>query len=126
VGQLGGHGGVQNLVAVAVLNHLESPTFLAGTRTQPKLLHFNNNSNMYKSKRVRWAGHVASMGERRGVYRVLVGKPEGKRPLKCLNRRIILRWTFRKWDMGAWTGLIWLRIGTVAGSVNVLLSHQIP
>ena len=33
-----------------------------------------------------WAGHVASMGERRGVYRVLVGKPEGKRPLgrpKC-------------------------------------------
>jgi len=34
-----------------------------------------------KSKRMRWAGHVARMGERRGVYRVLVGKPEGKRPL---------------------------------------------
>ena len=31
--------------------------------------------------RMRWAGHVARMGERRGVYRVLVGKPEGKRPL---------------------------------------------
>jgi hypothetical protein len=31
--------------------------------------------------RMRWAGHVASMGERRGVYRVLVGKPKGKRPL---------------------------------------------
>ena len=30
---------------------------------------------------MRWAGHVARMGERRGVYRVLVGKPEGKRPL---------------------------------------------
>jgi len=30
---------------------------------------------------MRWAGHVASMGERRGVYRVLVRKPEGKRPL---------------------------------------------
>jgi hypothetical protein len=30
---------------------------------------------------MRWAGHVACMGERRGVYRVLVGKPEGKRPL---------------------------------------------
>jgi len=30
---------------------------------------------------MRWEGHVASMGERRGVYRVLVGKPEGKRPL---------------------------------------------
>ena len=34
-----------------------------------------------KSRRVRWAGHVACMGERRGLYRVLVGKPEGKRPL---------------------------------------------
>ena len=34
-----------------------------------------------KSRRMRWAGHVARMGEKRGVYRVLVGKPEGKRPM---------------------------------------------
>ena len=34
-----------------------------------------------KSRRMRWAGHVAHMGEGRGVHRVLVGKPEGKRPL---------------------------------------------
>ena len=34
-----------------------------------------------KSRRMRWAGHVARMGEDRGVHRVLVGKPEGKRPL---------------------------------------------
>jgi hypothetical protein len=34
-----------------------------------------------KSRRMRWAGHVARMGEERKVYRVLVGKPEGKRPL---------------------------------------------
>ena len=34
-----------------------------------------------KSRRMRWAGHVALMGQGRGVYRVLVGKPEGKRPL---------------------------------------------
>jgi len=34
-----------------------------------------------KSRRMRWAGHVARMVERRSVYRVLVGKPEGKRPL---------------------------------------------
>ena len=33
-----------------------------------------------KSRRMRWAGNVARMGERRGAYRVLVGKPEGKRP----------------------------------------------
>jgi hypothetical protein len=36
---------------------------------------------MIKSRRMRWAGHVARMGEGRGVYRILVGTPEGKRPL---------------------------------------------
>ena len=40
-----------------------------------------------KSRRMRWAGHVASMGDGRGVYRVLVGKPEGKRPLGRPRRR---------------------------------------
>jgi hypothetical protein len=34
-----------------------------------------------KSRRIRWAGHVAQMGEKRNVYSLLVGKPEGKRPL---------------------------------------------
>jgi len=40
-----------------------------------------------KSRRMRWAGHVARMGENRGVHRVLVGKPEGKRPLGRPRRR---------------------------------------
>ena len=40
-----------------------------------------NFVRVIKSRRMRWAGHVARMGEERGVYRVLVGKPEGKRPL---------------------------------------------
>ena len=40
-----------------------------------------------KSRRMRWAWHVARMGERRGVYRVLVGKLEGKRPLGRPRRR---------------------------------------
>ena len=40
-----------------------------------------------KSGRMRWAGHVARMGERRGIYKVLVGKPEGKRPLGRARRR---------------------------------------
>jgi hypothetical protein len=40
-----------------------------------------------KSRRVRWVGHVACMGEGRGVYRVLVGRPEGKRPLGRPRRR---------------------------------------
>jgi hypothetical protein len=41
-----------------------------------------NIVRVIKSRRMRWAGHVALMGEGRGVYRVLVGKPEGKRPLE--------------------------------------------
>jgi len=40
-----------------------------------------------KSRRMRWSGHVARMGEERGVYRVLVGKPERKRPLGRPRRR---------------------------------------
>jgi hypothetical protein len=57
------------------------------------------------------------MGERRGVYRVSLGKPEGKGPLgdTGLVGRIILRRIFRKWDVGVWTGLIWLRTGTGGG-----------
>ena len=53
---------------------------------------------------MRWAGLVARMGERRGLYRVLVGKPEGKRPLGYPGGdwRIILRWIFRKWDVGGY------------------------
>ena len=40
-----------------------------------------NIVQVVKSRRMRWVGHVAHMGEGRGVYRVLIGKPEGKRPL---------------------------------------------
>ena len=40
-----------------------------------------------KSRKMRWAGHIARLGEGRGVYRVLVGKPEGKRPLGRPRRR---------------------------------------
>ena len=59
-------------------------------------LHNEELSNRYslpnivlvvKSRRMRWAGHVARMGEDRGVHRVLVGKPEGKRPLGRPRRR---------------------------------------
>ena len=46
-----------------------------------------NIVRVVKSRRMRWAGHVAHMGEDRGVHRVLVGKPEGKRPLGRPRRR---------------------------------------
>jgi hypothetical protein len=59
-------------------------------------LHSGELRNLYsspdiirqiRSRRMRWAGHVARMGEGRNVYRVLVGKPEGKRPLGRTRRR---------------------------------------
>ena len=46
-----------------------------------------NIVRVIKSRRMRWAGHVARMGEERVVYRVLMGKPEGKRPLGRSRRR---------------------------------------
>ena len=46
-----------------------------------------NIVRVIKSRRMRWAGHVARVGEERGVYRVLVGKPEGKRPMGRPRRR---------------------------------------
>ena len=51
------------------------------------LYSLNNIVRLVKSIRMRWAGHVARMGEGRGVHRVLVGKPEGKRPLGRPRRR---------------------------------------
>ena len=51
-------------------------------------------------------GPCSKYGERRGVDRVLVGKPEGKRSLgdPGIDGWIILRWIFRKWNVGVWTG----------------------
>jgi hypothetical protein len=48
-----------------------------------------------KSRRMRWAGHIPRMGEERGLYRVLVGKPKGKRPLGRPRRRWEIILTFR-------------------------------
>jgi len=51
-------------------------------------LYFSPNIvRVIKSRRMRWVGHVARMSKERGVYRVLVGKPEGKRPMGRPRRR---------------------------------------
>jgi hypothetical protein len=54
-----------------------------------------------KPRRMSWAGHVARVGEGRGVYRALVGKPEGKKHLVVpgVDGRIILRRICRKWGV---------------------------
>jgi hypothetical protein len=63
---------------------------------------------MVKSRRMKWAGHVAHMGEKRNTYRILVGKPEGKRPLERSRRRWRdnINWNLERWDGKVWTGLI--------------------
>jgi len=76
-------------------------------------LHNEELNNLYsssnivrviKSRRMRWAGHVARMEEGRGVYRVSVGKPEGRRPLGRPRRRWKdnIRMDLR--EVGVWTG----------------------
>jgi hypothetical protein len=62
---------------------------------------------MIKSRRMRWAGHVSRMGEKRNAYRILVGKLEGKRPLGKLRRR----WVDNiKMDLREirWVGMDWI------------------
>jgi len=90
------------------------------------LLHNEELSDLYslpnivqvvKSRRMRWAGHVARMGEGRGVHRVLVEKPEGKRPLGRPRRRWEDNIKMDIQEVGGVvrTGWSWLRIGTAGG-----------
>jgi len=68
-----------------------------------------NIVRVIKSRRMRWAGHVARMGEERRVYRVLVGKPEGKRPVGRPRRRWVdnIRMDLQEVECGYmdWIGL---------------------
>jgi hypothetical protein len=68
-----------------------------------------------KSRGLRWAGNVARMGKRSGVYRVWCGTLRERDRLgdPSVDGRIILRWLLRKWDVGIWIGSSWHRI--VAG-----------
>jgi hypothetical protein len=89
-------------------------------------LHSGELHNLYsspdiikqiKSRRMRWAGHVARMGEGRNVYRDLMGKPKGKGPLERPRRRWkdVIKMDLREIGWGVWNRFIWLRIGTVGG-----------
>jgi hypothetical protein len=68
------------------------------------------------------------MGERRGAYRVLVGKPEGRNHLeeKGVDGRIILKWILEKSEGGKCTGSIWLRIGQAADCLNAVMNLRVP
>jgi hypothetical protein len=88
-------------------------------------LHNEKLNDLYSSpnivrvikSRMRWAGHVALMGERRDYRRFWWGNLRERDHLKDkgVDGRIILKHIFRKWDMVVWTGSSWLRIGTGGG-----------
>jgi hypothetical protein len=81
-------------------------------------LHSSPDINrQVKSRRMRWAGHVARTGEERKVYKVLVRKPEGKRPLGRPRRRWEdgIRMDLREIGLGVWIGFNCLRTGTGGG-----------
>jgi hypothetical protein len=73
-----------------------------------------------KSSTVRWASHVASMGRGEVYTGFWLGSLRDRDHLEepGVDRGIILRWIFRKWNVGVWTGLIWFRIiGTGGGQL---------
>jgi hypothetical protein len=81
-----------------------------------------NISRQIKSRRMRWAGHVARMGEERNVYKVLMGKPEGKRPLGSPRRR---------WEDGirmdlreGWGSVEWIQVAQDSDRVRGLVNME--
>jgi hypothetical protein len=76
-----------------------------------------NIIRVIKSRIMRWAGHVTRMGEKRDAYTILVGRPEGRRPLGRPRRRWEdnIKMDLQEVAWGEWTGLSRLRIGTGGG-----------
>jgi hypothetical protein len=88
-----------------------------------------NIVRLIQSRRLRWAGHVARMGERRGVYRVWVGKPEGKRPLGRPRHRWEdnIKMDLQEMECG---GMDWIELAQDRGRwcalANAVMNLQVP
>jgi hypothetical protein len=84
---------------------------------------------MIKSRRMRWVGHVARIGEKRNGYRIWVGKPEGKQPLGRPRRRWM---NTNKMDLREieWNGIDWIDLGQDTDRwkalVNTVMNFRIP
>jgi hypothetical protein len=88
-----------------------------------------NIIEMIMSRRMRWAGHIAQMGKTRNAYRILVGKPEGKRLLGRPRRRWAdnIKMDFREID---WDGMDWIDLAQDRNLwralVNTVMKLQVP
>jgi hypothetical protein len=97
------------------------------------VVYFKNSSpsiiRIIKSRRMRWAGHVARMGEKRNVYRILVGKPEGKRPLGRPRHRWVDNIKMDLREIG-WDGVDWIDMAQDRDQwralVNTVLNLRVP
>ena len=85
--------------------HIKKCIFCSANEELNDLYSSPNIVRVRKSRRMRWAGHVARMGKRRGVDRLLVGKPEGKRPLER-PRLIWMDWIELAQDRDRWQALV--------------------
>jgi hypothetical protein len=84
---------------------------------------------MIKSRRMRWAGHIARMGEKRNAYRVLVGKPGGKRPLGRPRHRWVDNIIMDLREIG-WVGMDWIDLAQNRDQrkalVNTVMNLRVP
>jgi hypothetical protein len=84
---------------------------------------------MIKSRRMRWAGHIAQMGEKRNAYRILVGIPERKRPLGRPRRRWVDNIKMDLREIG-WDGMDWIDLAQNRDQwralVNMVMNLRVP
>jgi hypothetical protein len=84
---------------------------------------------MMKSRRMRWAGHIARMGEKRNAYRILVGTPEGKRPLGRRRRIWVDNIQMYLREIG-WDGIDWIDLAQNRDQwralLNMVMNLRVP
>jgi hypothetical protein len=87
-----------------------------------------NVIRVIKSRRMKWAGHVARMEEKRGAYRILVGRPEGRRPLGQPKRRWEENIEMHLQEVG-WGGMDWIHLAEDRDRwalVNAVMNLRVP
>jgi hypothetical protein len=86
---------------------------------------YSSPNRMIKSRRTRWAGNVARMREKRNAYRVLVGKPEGKGPLRRPRRRWVYNIKIDLREIGC-DGMDWIDLAQDRDQWRALVNLRIP